>query len=74
MWAHLPDTGLVVELDDLHCFVEAAGPVDFPCSAEAVGLVDRPCSEEAVGLVDFVVAVEHLHFKLVEQYWFLQPP
>jgi hypothetical protein len=58
----LPDTGSVVGLGDLHCFVEAAGPVDFPCS------------EEVVGLVGLAVAVEHLHLGLVEQYWFLQPP
>jgi hypothetical protein len=74
MWACLPDTGSVVELGDLHCFVEAAGPVDFPCSAEVVGLVDFPCSAEAVGFIDFVVAVEHLHFELVEQYKSLQLP
>ena len=54
--------GSVVGLGDLHCFVEAAGPVDSQCFVEVVGLV---------GLA---VAVEHLHLELVEQYWFLQPP
>jgi hypothetical protein len=58
----LPDTGSVVGLVDLHCFVEAAGSVDFPRFAEVVGLV---------GLA---VVVEYLHLELVEQYWFLQPP
>jgi hypothetical protein len=58
----LPDTGSVVGLVDLHCFVEAAGSADFPRFAEVVGLV---------GLA---VAVEYLHLELVEQYWFLQPP
>jgi hypothetical protein len=55
----LPDTGSVVELGDLHCFVEVAKPVDCPCSEEVVGLVDFPCSAEAV---------ERLHFELVGQY------
>jgi hypothetical protein len=57
----LPNTGSVVGLGDLHCFVEAAGPVDCPCS------------EEVVGLVGLAMAVEHLHLELAEQYWFLQP-
>jgi hypothetical protein len=52
---------LVVGLGDLHCFIEAAGPVDFPRFAEAVGLVD------------LAVVVEHLHLELVEQKS-LQPP
>jgi hypothetical protein len=39
-----------------------------------VGLVGFPCSAEAVGLADSIVAVEHLHFELVGQYWSLQPP
>jgi hypothetical protein len=54
--------GSVVELVDLHCFAEAAGPVD---SQRFV---------EVAGLVGLAVAVEHLHLELVEQYWFLQPP
>jgi hypothetical protein len=49
------DTGSVVELIDLHCFVEAARLADFPRFAEAVGLVD------------LAVVVEHLHLELVEQ-------
>jgi hypothetical protein len=57
MWAYWasPDTGLVVELVDLHCLVEAAGPADFQCFVEVAG---------SVGLV---VAVEHLHLELTEQ-------
>jgi hypothetical protein len=54
--------GSVVGLGDLYCFVEVAGPVDFPRFADAVGLVG------------IAVAVEHLHLELVEQYWFLQLP
>jgi hypothetical protein len=57
----LPDTDSVVELVDLHYFVEAAGWADSPCFAEAVGLV---------GLA---MAVEHLHPELAEQNWSLQP-
>jgi hypothetical protein len=52
----LPDTGSVVELGNLHCFVEAAGPVD---SQRFV---------EVVGLAGLAVAVEHLHPEPVEQY------
>jgi hypothetical protein len=51
----LPDTGSVVELVDLHCFAEAAGPVD---SRRFV---------EVAGLVGLAVAVEHLHPELAEQ-------
>jgi hypothetical protein len=51
----LPDTGSVVELVDLYCFVEAAGPVDFQCFMEVAGLVGP------------AVAVEHLRLELVEQ-------
>jgi hypothetical protein len=62
------------QLGDLHYFVEAAGPVDFPYSAEAVELVDSQCFVEAAGLVGLVVVVECWHLELVEQNWFLQPP
>jgi hypothetical protein len=55
----LPDTGSIVGLGGLHCFVEAAGPVDFPSFAEVVGLVGLACSVEAA---------EHSHLELVEQY------
>jgi hypothetical protein len=48
----------VIELVDLHCSAEAAGPVDFPCSVEAVGSVDSPCSAEGA---------ERLQLELVEQ-------
>jgi hypothetical protein len=60
----LPDTGSVAGLGDLHCFVEAAGPVDFPRFAEAVGSVGLAVAVELVGLA---VVVEHLHLELVEQ-------
>jgi hypothetical protein len=70
----LPDTGSVVELVDLHCFVEAAESVDSPRFAEAVGLVDSQRFVEAAGLVGLAVAVERLYLELVEQNWFLQPP
>jgi hypothetical protein len=55
MWVHLPDTGSVVGLGDIHCFVKAAGPVD---SQRFV---------EVAGLVGLAVAVEYLHLELVEQ-------
>jgi hypothetical protein len=57
MWAHWasPDKGLVVELVDLHCFVEAAG------------LAGSQCFVEVAGLVGLAVVVEHLHLELVEQ-------
>jgi hypothetical protein len=51
--------GLAVGLDDLQCFVEAAGSVDFPRFAEVVGLV---------GLPYFAKAAEHSHLELVEQH------
>jgi hypothetical protein len=60
MWAYWasPDMGSVVELVDLHCFVEVAG------------LADSQCFVEVAGLVGLAVAVERL---LAEQNWFLQP-
>jgi hypothetical protein len=53
--------GSVVGLGDLHCFVEAAGPVDSQRFVEVARLV---C---------LAAAVEHLRLELVEHYWFLQP-
>jgi hypothetical protein len=57
MWAYWasPDTSSVVELVDLHCFVEAAG------------LADSQCFMEVAGSVGLAVVVEHLHLELAEQ-------
>jgi hypothetical protein len=57
MWAYWasPDTCSVVELVDLHCFVEAARPADFQYFVEVAGSVV------------LAVVVEHLHLELVEQ-------
>jgi hypothetical protein len=57
----LPDTDSVVELVDLHCFVEVAGPDD-----------SQRFVEEA-GSVGFAVVVELLYLEVVEQNWSLQP-
>jgi hypothetical protein len=59
-WASL-DTGSVVELVDLHCFVEVAG------------LADSQCFVEVAGLVGFAVVVELPYLEVVEQNWSLQP-
>jgi hypothetical protein len=57
MWANWasPNMGSVVELVDLHCFVEAAG------------LADSQCFVEVAGLVSLAVAVERLRLELAEQ-------
>jgi hypothetical protein len=66
MWA---DTGSAVELVDLDCFVEVAGPADPPCPVEEVASADSQHFVEEAGWVGSAVAVELL---LVEQNWFLR--
>jgi hypothetical protein len=51
----LPDTGSVVELVDLHCFVEVAG------------LADSQRFVEEAGSVGFAAVVELPYLEVVEQ-------